>query len=262
MQKHLEELAKALANAWNERQVISLPELGLGPADRDEAFEIQDCMAEIIGGKVMGWKVGASVEAVQFFEGHDGPIPGRLFEDRVFQGHGRIPGTLCHTTKVESEVAFRLDHKLPAKDRVSAEDLRDRLTFLPAIEMSASRWAPGTGGRGVATRDGIADNGTAGVVVLGEPVENWRDLSFEEISIRSTIDDSPEIQVYSNAYRKDPVEIMADTINGLLARGIELEPGMVVLTGSLTLPTPIRVGQKLTVQFGGLDAISLEIYEE
>jgi len=47
-----------------------------------------------------------------------------------------------------------------------------------------------------------------------------------------------------------------------LARGIELEPGMVVLTGSLTLPTPIRVGQKLTVQFGGLDAISLEIYEE
>lgn len=259
MRQELAVLATSLADAWQNGRTIALPELGRGPADRNEAFAVQDRMAEIIAGNLVGWKVGASVEAVQFFEGHDGPIPGRLFEDRVFHGSGKISGDLCHTTKIESEIAFRLDDALPSKDSVTADDLRDRLTFMPAIEMSASRWAPGTGGRGIATRDGIADNGTAGVAVLGDPVENWREISFDDLSICSTIDDSPEIQVYSNAYRKDPVEIMADTVNGLLARDIRLQPGMVVLTGSLTLPTPIRQGQKLTVKFGDLDAISLEI---
>ena len=35
----------------------------------------------MIGGDVAGWKVGATVRAVQVFEGHDGPLPGRIFAD-------------------------------------------------------------------------------------------------------------------------------------------------------------------------------------
>ena len=47
-------------------------------------------MAELIGGQVAGWKVGATVRAVQVFEGHDGPLPGRIFADRLFDSPARI----------------------------------------------------------------------------------------------------------------------------------------------------------------------------
>ena len=48
-------------------------------------------MAELIGGKVAGWKVGATVRAVQMFEGHDGPLPGRIFADRCSTARREFP---------------------------------------------------------------------------------------------------------------------------------------------------------------------------
>ena len=48
-------------------------------------------MAELIGGKVVGWKVGATVRSVQIFEGHDGPLPGRVFADRYFDSPAKFP---------------------------------------------------------------------------------------------------------------------------------------------------------------------------
>ena len=50
---------------------------------------------------------------------------------------------------------------------------------------------------------------------------------------------------------------MAETLTDLRQRGVALEPGLVVLTGSLTLPTPIRTGQTLTATFAGLPPLKL-----
>ena len=71
--QEFEQLARDLAEAWRNGGTIPLPRAGQGPATRADAYAIQDRMAELIGGKVAGWKVGATVRAVQVFEGHDGP---------------------------------------------------------------------------------------------------------------------------------------------------------------------------------------------
>lgn len=260
MRANLEKLGKELARAWNSGDVIPLPRIGEGPSSRAEAYAVQDRMAEDIPQKVVGWKVGAAVEAVQFFEGHDGPIPGRIFEDRLYEGHAELPAARFSGTKIESEIAFSLASPLPGgSGPVSVQDLRGKLTFHPAIEMSAVRYAPGTGERAANTHDGIADNGTSGAVVVGAGVTDWEALGLETIPVDARIDSSAPIQVYSDVYRKDPVQIVADTLSGLHARGIEFEVGMYLFTGSLTLPTPIRKGQKLTVRFGDLPEISLRL---
>jgi 2-keto-4-pentenoate hydratase len=165
---------------------------------------------------------------------------------------------LFHGAKVECEFAFRLMTALPAgSGPIVPETLAEALTFHPAIELAASRYAPGTGNRPATTFDGIADNGTGGAAVVGAAVDKWRCLPFDTMEIEARIDGSPPIQTYSGAYRRNPVAIVAETFTDLRARGITVEASTYVLTGSLTLPTPIRKGQTLTVAFAGLPTLSL-----
>lgn len=255
MRPVLETLAAALAAAWREGGTVPLPPEADAPATRAEAYAVQDRMATLIGGRVAGWKVGATVKAVQMFEGHDGPLPGRVFADRVFTSPARLPGALLRGLKCECEFAFATTAPLPDRGGVfHAEDIAPFLVFHPAVELAATRYAPGTGGRGTTTYDGIADNGTAGAVLLGPAVRDWKGLAFETMPIDARIDGSPPIQAYGGPYRRDPVVIMAETATDLLARGVRLEPGQFVLTGSATLPTPLRRGQRLVTRFGDLPA--------
>ena len=250
-----EVLAKDLAEAWQAGKTVPLPPAGHGPATRAEAYAIQDRMAELIGSPVAGWKVGATVRAVQISEGHDGPLPGRIFADRLFDSPAKIPAWYVRASKVECEFAFRLTGKLP--ERLTRETLAPLLDFHPAIELAGTRYAPGTGNRGSITFDGIADNGTGGAAVLGQAVKDWHRLSFETMPIEARIDGGPAIQIFSGDYRRDPVEIMVETLEEIRRRGAPFEPGMCVLTGSLSLPTPIRQGQTLVVRFADFAPLTM-----
>src|SRR5258708_3954400 len=175
MERGFEQLARDLADAWRSGGTVPLPAAGEGPATRSEAYAIQDRMAELIGGAVAGWKVGATVRAVQIFEGHDGPLPGRIFVDRCFNSPARVPASLFSGVKVECEFAFRLTGDLPKGTvPVSRAEIADALTFHPAFELAGSRFAPGTGNPAATTFDGIADNGSAGAALLGAATAGWQ----------------------------------------------------------------------------------------
>ena len=138
-------------------------------------------MAELIGGTVAGWKVGATVRAVQVFEGHDGPLPGRIFADRLFDSPAKIPASLFKGVKVECEFAFRLTRDLPAGNGpVTRDQIAGSLTFHPAFELAGSRFAPGTGNRAATTFDGVADNGSGGAAVLGAAVDRLAEAAVRD----------------------------------------------------------------------------------
>jgi 2-keto-4-pentenoate hydratase len=260
MKPGFEQLAHDLAAAWRAGGTIPLPPAGAGPVTRSDAYAIQDRMAELIGGRVAGWKVGATVRAVQIFEGHDGPLPGRIFADRLFDSPAQIPAGLFKGVKVECEFAFRLTGELPAGNGpVTRDEIASSIDFHPAFELAGSRFAPGTGNRAANTFDGVADNGSGGAAVLGPAVSDWQKLPFETMAIDAHIDDSPPIQIYTGAYRRDPATITAETFSDLRARGVPLPVGTVVLTGSLSLPTPVRKGQTVTATFAGLPQLSFTL---
>jgi len=207
---------------------------------------------------VVGWKVGATVRPVQLMDGHDGPLPGRIFADRCFDSPAQIPAYLFNGVKVECEFAFRLTQTLPTGTKPLCPDgIAKIMTFHPAFELAGSRYAPGTGNRLPTTFDGIADNGSGAAAVLGPAVEDWRDLPFETMEIEAWIDDSLPIQIFTGAYRRDPLVIAAETLSGLRTRGIDLPRGTCVLTGSLSLPTPLRRGQTASAKFSGIPMLTL-----
>jgi 2-keto-4-pentenoate hydratase len=260
MRGNIEQLAEDLAEAWRSGSTTPLPAAERAPSSRAEAYAVQDRMAELIGENVAGWKVGAAVRAVQVFEGHDGPLPGRVFADCLLDSPARFPSKRVRGAKVECEFAMRLMQDLPRSSTpFEPANLADVLTFHPAIELSATRYAPGTGNRTPTTYDGIADNGSGAAAVLGAAVSNWRDLPFETMTIDARLDGSPPIQMYSPHYRRRPLDITAETFSDLHARGIDLPAGTCLLTGSLSLPTPIRPGQTLTVKFADFPQLSLTL---
>lgn len=256
----LEGLARALAAAWHAGGTTPLPPAGQAPISRAQAYAVQDRMAELIACRVAGWKVGATTRAVQMLEGHDAAVPGRIFADRCFDSPARVPAQLFAGLRIECEFAFRITSPLdePEGD-FDPQAIAHALTLHPAIELAGSRYAPGTGGRAAGTFDGMADNGSGAGAVIGPAIPVWREIDFERLAIDARIDDSPSIQAYSGAWRRDPLAIMAETLSQLRGRGVRLGVGDLVLTGSLTVPAPIRAGQSAVARFGDLATLRLSL---
>lgn len=258
MKKVFEDLAQTLAETWRTCRTIPLPPADAAPASRADAFAIQDRMFELLGDRCVGWKVGAAVRAVQILEGHDGPIPGRLLASRMFEHPGRIPAAMFDGYKMESEFAFRLRAAVPVRDRAwTRGELTPLLTFHPGVEVAASRFVPNSGGRKFTTHDAIADNGTGGAYVVGAGFAEWQDIDFEHMAIDARIDGGAPIHTYGGEFRRDPVDIVVEMVNGLAARGIGLAAGDLLSTGSLTQPTPLHRGQTYVVRFGELMKLSV-----
>lgn len=257
----IESLARALAACWREGGTIDLPAAAEAPATRAEAYAVQDRLAELLGERVVGWKVGAAIAAVQRLEGHDGPIPGRLFASRLHFSPATLRGRRFATGhKVECEFGFRIARDLPAGGpQQTRASIAGALVFHPAIELAGSRYNPGTGGRPARTFDTIADNGGGGAFVFGPPIADWRRIDFDRLAIEARIDGGAPIRVYEGELRRDPVAIAAELVDDLAARGISLRAGDYLSTGSLTLPTPIVAGQRFVARFADLATLELTL---
>jgi 2-keto-4-pentenoate hydratase len=259
MQPKFEQLAQSLAQAWRSCTTIPLPAAEGAPRSRADAFAIQDRMAEILGDRCAGWKVGAAVRAVQILEGHDGPIVGRLFAPRLYPSPARVPASY-DGYKIESEFAFRFGKGVPPRARAyTRSELEPQLVLQPGLEISGVRYAIPFGSRKATTHDAIADNGSGGAYVVAEGVADWRCLDLASLSIDARIDGGEPILTYSGEYRRDPVDILVETVNGLSERGIGLAAGDLLSTGSLTLPTPLHARQTYVARFGALMTLSVTV---
>ena len=260
MNEKFEQLARSLADAWKNCGAIPLPPADAAPASRADAFAIQDRMAELIDDRCVGWKVGAAVRAVQVLEGHDGPITGRLLASRVFDNPGQVPASMFDGYKIESEFAFRFRTAVPARDRAwTRGELAPLLVFHPGLEIAGSRYASNGSGRKFTTHDAIADNGAGGAYVVGAGIGDWQGIDFEHMRIDARIDGGETLHSYVGEFRRDPVDILVETVNGLSARGIGLAAGDLLSTGSLTLPTALHRGQTYVARFGDLMTLSVTL---
>jgi 2-keto-4-pentenoate hydratase len=176
----------------------------------------------------------------------------------VFTAPARIPAGLAGY-KVECEFTFRLKEPVPGRAKPFARaDIDPLLVMHPGVELAGSRYAPNPN-RKPTTHEGIADNGTGGAFVLGEGIMDWRQIPFATLPIEARIDGGAPIEVYQGAYRRDAAGVVVETINDLGRRGIGLNAGDCIATGSLTMPTPIQRGQRLAARFGDLGEVTLRI---
>jgi 2-keto-4-pentenoate hydratase len=237
-----------LAETWQDATTIdALPE-ALFPGDLGEAAAIQAAMARHIGEPVVGWKVG----------GAPGPLVGRIYASRLYRDPAALPLRLFPASGLECEIGFRLTRDLPARAEAYGEgEVCGAVVLAFTMELTGSRFTHGkhTAGDDHELRAIVADNAAAAGLVVGPEVADWRGLALLDIPVELRINGGAPQPPNPRAKRTEPAAVLVWLANELSARGIGLQAGQYVTTGSATLPLPLEPGDEAVAAYGGFGRI-------
>lgn len=221
----------------------------------DDAYEIQLLQVRrwlADGAQVKGHKVGLTSAAMQRQLGVNQPDYGHLLDGMFWLEHEPIPLSRFIQPRVEPEIAFVLARPLRGPGVTVAEAVAAVDFVLPALELIDSRikdWKIGL-------VDTIADNASSGGVVLGStPVP----LSGLDLRLAGcTLHKNGELvgTGAGGAVLGSPVSALVWLANTVGTRGVVLEPGQVILPGSVTAAVPVSAGDSVTARFAGLGGVT------
>jgi 2-keto-4-pentenoate hydratase len=248
----LSEAARLLAEAWIGNRLLAGLPAATAPASEAEAYAVQDLFAGLLEDSVAGWKVGFP---------SSGPITGRVFARRLLASPARLSPRVFPEPKVECELAFCLTSAPEPLDRpFRREDFEHRLGCFLAIELTGRRIEGASHGPASDREvpDIVADNAAGAGLVVGPEVARWQDRPLSETQVALTIA-GRKVPMAAAARDRDPVQVVVWLANHLTARGIALEAGHIVSTGSLTEPTDLPPGGSATAVFDDLGQVRVEL---
>ncbi len=226
------------------------------PQTVEDGMAIQNALAELWGLEVAGWKVGAASAAAMQMLRTDSPFPGRVFAPYLLDSPASVAAEALHKCAVECEFAFRLGRDLPPRGAdYGMDEIRDAVTEArPAIELVNDYWVDGFA-LGVAHF--VADNGSNGGLVLGNPIGDWRERDLAAAAVTLTIDGEPAASGTGANVLGHPLNTLVWLANDLSRRGIGLKEGEVVTTGSMTGMTPCPPGATAAGDYGVLGSVQV-----
>jgi 2-keto-4-pentenoate hydratase len=249
MSSSVERVCALLVDAHREfRQIEAMP-AGATIATREQAYAIQDCVANAMGG-AGGWKTGAPAPDAE-------PIAAPLFASWIGPGPATLPASRFHGIGVEAEFAFRFARALPARDRAWSRDevLAAIEALVPAIEVVDSRlgaWAHGE------PLWKLADNQSNGYLVYGQPIASWRGIDLARFPVELWIDGVCVVRGEDSANPAgDPLRLVGWLANHLSATRAGLAAGAIVTTGSYTGLRQVRPGQRVLARYPGLGEVEV-----
>lgn len=248
------EAAELLLSAYRTRVPVE-PLAGTYPGlTLDDAYEIQLLQIRsrlAAGARIKGHKVGLTSAAMRRQMGVDQPDYGHLLDDMFWLEHQPIPVSRFLQPRVEPEVAFVLARPLRGPGVNAAEAIAAVDFVLPALELIDSRirdWKIGL-------LDTIADNASSAGVVLGSTPKRLTEIDLRLCGCVLHRNGELAATGAGGAVLGSPVTSLVWLANTVGARGVVLEPGDVVLPGSITASVPVAAGDSVTATFGGLGSV-------
>lgn len=241
-QDRMRQAAELLLRARRELLPIeNLPD-SLRPRTLDEAYALQDIVAEALG-IVGGWKVGApSPDATPGYA----PMP--LFGG--YAGSGQIVKDSYRRLRgVEAEIAFRLGKDLPARQQpYSRKEVEDAIASAhPAIELLESAFADPDKADRLSV---IGDLQINGGFVYGTAFPAWKDADIAKESVTVTVDGVVRFDgTASNTAGTDLVRLVTWLANEAQHRTGGLKAGDWITTGSWCGKFLVNPGSEVRVTF-------------
>lgn len=236
----IEHIANALVKARRHGNSWLPPggfDAALGLSD---AYRIQDAVAAAMGwfpsGRPSAWKAGGKPAMSA------APLP------RVLASGAPWDHAVGHDLVAEAEIAVRL-----GRTPTSAADAANCVaTLCVSLEIVGTRLA---GGLTAPAAWKLADQGVHGVLVVG-PERPWapRDWATQDCSLR--INDEPALLATGTHPNGDVLAPLAWLYAHAAERGLPLQAGDLITTGAW-LVAPVRHGDRITVAFEGVGAVSL-----
>ena len=245
-----EQAARIIWTTWQANERIDSLPADCRPTTRQEGYKVQSEVARLSGRSLFGWKIAATSLAGQKHIGVEGPLAGRILENRAFQSGASVPMVNNLMKVAEAEFSFRMARDLPPRaSQYSMEEALGAVASLhPAIEFPDSRYRQF---EKVGAPQLIADNACASYFVLG-PVTavDWRghDLAEHEVSV--WVNGKLAREGKGANVLGDPRLALTWIVNELSVVGETLRAGQVVTTGTCVAPVEIVPGDHIVADFG------------
>lgn len=216
-------LARQLVSAFHNHQQIALP-AALIPATRDGAYATQESVITLMGGDVCAWKVGTAATAGDV---QGSPIPAICMHASPTQ----IALEKFPVCGLELEIAFQISLSFPPRGTLYTEvEVLSALSKMAAgIEIVSSRLQNWPDQPPFLK---LADLQNHGLLILGQAVPYRSDFPFLRPAL-SFLLSGTSIAVHPAANPAgDPRQLLTPFINQCVARGMPVQAGQWVTTGS------------------------------
>lgn len=253
MADHIEEIARRLDRAWEDRKAIPPLRDTDGLDSPTVAYRIQTRWSQLRaerGERVLGHKIGLTSQAMRDQLGVHEPDYGRLWKSRFYPprgGRATIPADVFLQPRVEGELAFLIGKPLDRTDCAADQVLAATDAVAVAVEVIDSRitnWQ-------IALVDTIADNASFGAFILGpwDPVLPTADL--RTIGMLVQHNGVTAVEAIGNAVLGHPARAVAWLASTLNRLGVSLLPGDIVLSGALGRSLPAVRGDEFIIETHG-----------
>lgn len=247
-------MVELLVKAHADGQPTPLVSQHFPELDVSAAYEIQREYARrrLARDRVGGLKAGLTSEANQKRMGMTAPVAAVLLASGRREGSPVIERSAFVRTQVETEIGFVLGQPI-GQPLPSVAGLKERVqAIVPAIELPDLGFADRTKLTG---RDLVAANGGAAQFIVGPPTP-VRAVDDDRLALSLTFD-GREINQWRGSL-EDQWKAALWLTNTMIGHGWTLEPGHVLIAGSLGQDAPGDPGA-YAADFGTLGRISFQI---
>ncbi len=248
-----EALARRLDMAWENREPVAPLSQSEGLEDVEKAYEIQTRWSELRqsrGERIVGRKIGLTSFAIQEQLGVSEPDYGSLWGSRYFPAQGgrtEIPVEPLLQPFLEGELAFLIGRPLSGPGVTLQQALAATDALALAVEVVDSRiedW-------NIKLPDTIADNASYGAFTVGPWSRSMREADLRTIGMLINKSGSRVAEGMGAASLGHPARAVAWLANKLASYGTKLEPGDIVLSGSLGRAVPAQQGDVFVLEAHG-----------
>ena len=246
-------LARRLDEAWENRESVAPLSESEGLDDVVRAYEIQTKWSELRTGRgerIIGRKIGLTSFAMQEQLGVSEPDYGSLWSSRYFPARGgrvEIPAEPFLQPFLEGELAFLIGKPLAGPGVTLQTALAATEALAIAVEVVDSRiedW-------NIKLPDTIADNASYGGFTTGPWSRSLQEVDLRTIGMLINKSGDRVAEGMGAASLGHPAEAVAWLANKLASFGTSLEPGDIVLSGSLGGAVPVERGDVFVLEAHG-----------
>jgi 2-keto-4-pentenoate hydratase len=246
---------------WTARTTgTSLPaDFENAPDTEEAAYRIQGQTAAIANLPMVGWKIGATSEALYPVLGIDKPFIGPLYDAFTYASGDTVPVLPGHS--LETEITVKLRNDLPARaEPYSRDDIAQSIaSIFPSFEVVGVRFEGGFAGAGLKL---IADGGANVATVLGPEITDWSGCNLADIAVSLSLDGQPAIEGNTSALLWDHIfDAVAWVIQQPPLKERGLRAGDILMTGTCTGITPLAGVREAVLTFGGIGSVTARFAE-
>lgn len=248
----IDRYADALFEAMNTRTtleplVAQTPEITI-----DDAYEIslQVFNKRLASGeKLVGKKVGVTSLPVQRMLNVHQPDFGYLTDAMQYNNGDTMPvSEKLIAPRAEGEIAFILSKPLKGPGVTPEDVLAATESVVACFEIVDSRirdWK-------IAIQDTVADNASCGLFLLGDNYVSPEGIDFANVKMRVYKNGALLSEGIGSEALGSPVNCVAWLANTFGERGISLDAGDIILSGSLVPLESVKAGDEMRVEIDGI----------